>query len=61
MAMVLRDPFLAEPFRLMDQLFGRVLRNGSTVTGWVPTLDLFETDDEYLVYVDLPGVKSQDV
>ena len=56
---MLRDPFLAEPFRLMDEVFGRVLGNG--VTGWAPTLDVRETDEEYLVLVDLPGVKPEDV
>jgi HSP20 family protein len=61
MKLMLRDPFLAEPFRLLDDVFGRVLGNGGGVTGWVPTLDVRETDEEYLVQVDLPGVKREDV
>jgi HSP20 family protein len=32
-----------------------------TVTGWVPLADVSETDDAYLVEVDLPGVKSKDI
>jgi HSP20 family protein len=59
MTLMLRDPFLAEPFRLMDDVFGRVL--GTGVTGWTPSLDVRETDDEYLVLVDLPGVSQEDV
>ena len=64
MAMLTRDPFLADPFRVMNDVFVRVLDSptaGRRVTGWVPTLDVRETDDEYLVMVDLPGVKPDDV
>lgn len=60
--LTLRDPFLTTPFRLMDE----VLRgwggwSGNRVTGFAPLLDVRETDEEYLVLVDLPGVKSEDV
>lgn len=58
--LMLRDPFLAAPFRLMDELL-RSNGNGSRVTGFTPLLDVHETDDEYVVWVDLPGVKSEDV
>lgn len=57
---MVRDPFLAAPFRLLDEMF-RTSGNGSRVTGFTPLLDVRETDDEYLVLVDLPGVKSEDV
>ncbi|MGZ4463571.1 MAG: Hsp20/alpha crystallin family protein, partial [Gaiellaceae bacterium] len=57
---MLRDPLFAD-FRLTDDLFGRVFGNGNRVTGFVPALDLRETEDEYLVLLDLPGVKSEDV
>jgi HSP20 family protein len=57
---ILRNPVFADP-RLMDDLFGRVLGHGNRVMGFVPALDLRETEDEYLVLVDLPGVKSEDV
>src|SRR5438128_948096 len=56
----LRNPLFAD-FRLMDDLFGRVFGNRNRVTGFVPALDVRETEDEYLVLVDLPGVKSEDV
>ena len=59
--LMVRDPFLAAPFRLLDELV-RSSGNGSgRVTGFTPMLDVRETDDEYLVLVDLPGVRSEDV
>jgi HSP20 family protein len=58
--LMVRDPFLAAPFRLLDEMF-RTSGNGSRVTGFTPLLDVRETEDEYLVMVDLPGVKSEDV
>ncbi len=62
MTVTVRDPFLTEPFRLFDYAFGRLLGNGgSRVTGWLPMLDVSETEDEYVVLLDLPGVKPQDV
>src|SRR4051794_10136254 len=58
--LMVRDPFLAAPFRLMDELL-RTGGDGSRVSGFTPLLDVRETDDDYLVMVDLPGVKSEDV
>jgi HSP20 family protein len=57
-----RDPFLATPFQLMDE-FLRGWRgwSGNRVTGFTPPLDVRETDEEYLLMLDLPGVKSEDV
>ena len=54
-----RDPFLAAPFRLLEGLFGMSGEEG--LTGFRPPIDVRETDDEYLVHVDLPGVKPEDV
>lgn len=54
-----REPSLASPFRLMDEM----LRNWSAnqPSGFTPLLDVRETDHEYLVLVDLPGVNPDDV
>ena len=58
--LLIRDPFLAAPFRLMDELL-RSSGNGNRVTGFTPPVDVHETEDEYLVEIDVPGVRSEDV
>jgi HSP20 family protein len=60
MAFMLRDPIFAD-LRLIDDLFGRRFGNGNRVAGFVPAVDVRETEDGYLVLVDLPGIKSEDV
>jgi HSP20 family protein len=54
-----RDPLLAAPYRVIDEL----LRGWSAnqPAGYTPPLDVRETADDYLVLVDLPGVKPDDV
>jgi len=59
-SLLVRDPFLASPFRLMDE-FMRSAGNGKGVTGFSPPVDVHETDEEYWVRIDLPGVKADDV
>ena len=58
-SLLVRDPLFAAPFRVLDEMFRT--SNGSRVTGFTPTLDVHEGQDDYLVLVDLPGVKSEDV
>jgi HSP20 family protein len=57
--MTLRDPLFGGS--RLDDLFGQVFGNGNRMVGFVPALDLRETEGEYLVLVDLPGVKPEDV
>lgn len=54
-----RDPLLAAPYRMMDELVRNW--NANQAAGFTPVLDVRETDEEYLVLVDLPGVEPDDV
>src|ERR1700749_2288949 len=58
--LLVRDPFLAAPFRLMDEVL-RTGGNGKSVTGFTPALDIREAEEEYWLMFDLPGVKPEDV
>ncbi|HEU4620228.1 MAG TPA: Hsp20/alpha crystallin family protein [Gammaproteobacteria bacterium] len=54
------------PFRELDQLLSRYARNGFGSMGegnlqWRPTADITENDKEYLIKVDLPEVKKDDI
>jgi hypothetical protein len=63
MSVRVSEPPLAEPSHLLGGLWNRLLGDGTT--GRLPTLDLRETEDEYLdeylMLVDLPGVTREDV
>jgi HSP20 family protein len=61
-----------EPFGNIDELFGRMgplalgrwprlLEGDGKAIEWAPTADISETDKEYLVKAELPGVKREDV
>lgn len=58
-----------QPFRDMDEMINRMVPaltrwrsepNGESME-WAPTADISETDKEYLVRAELPGVKREDV
>ncbi len=59
-----------EPFRDFDELFERAVSPGrwprlfgekGVAYEWAPPADISETDREYLVKAELPGVKREDV
>jgi len=48
--------------RDIDELFGRFLqRPESSFQSWVPRMETYRKDNDYIVKVDLPGVNPQDV
>ena len=48
--------------RLFDETLGFSWPQPETASrGWTPLVDVEETDDEYVVEADLPGVKRDDV
>jgi HSP20 family protein len=61
------DPFrdLMSIQNELNRLFGRTYgsgEGGSGATGsWVPPLDVFESNDKYVVAVELPGIEPSDV
>jgi HSP20 family protein len=59
-----------EPFREIEQLFrqypsvllsGLTRGGGSEASVWRPVADISETDQEYLVKAELPGINKEDV
>jgi HSP20 family protein len=58
-----------EPFRELATLQSEMSRlmnglaegNGRTTQAWVPTLDVWETDEDYVFAFDLPGIPESDI
>jgi HSP20 family protein len=66
MSIVRWDPFanLDDVFAKMPSLMGRWPRwagDGEGAAEWAPTVDISETDTEYLLKAQLPAVKREDV
>src|ERR671934_721699 len=61
------DPFrdLMSIQNELNRLFGRTYGGGEAGSGstgsWVPPLDVFESQDKYVVAVELPGIDPADV
>ena len=47
----------------MNRLFGRTFTGGEDVFAgsWAPALDIYETDQKFVVSVELPGIEPEDV
>ena len=55
-----------DPYRELDQLYERMNNlwesgGAETADHWVPLADVEETDDAYIIEVELPGVDEADV
>ena len=58
-----------EPFREIEDLFRQyppvllsgLVRGNSEPSAWRPVADISETDQEYLVKAELPGINKEDV
>ena len=67
MSLIRWDPFtgIDEFFARMPGLAGRFPRqfdnDGKTPIEWSPSVDISETDNEYLIRAELPAVKKEDV
>lgn len=68
MALVRWDPFreLEEMSERLNRVFSRpsLRTNGKenlTVADWIPTVDISESEGEYLIKAELPEVKKEDV
>jgi HSP20 family protein len=47
--------------RLFDAPFGELARATEFFNDWAPALDLFETKDDLVVKLELPGLKKDDI
>ena len=67
MSLIRWEPFTGtdDLFARMPSMFGRWPRafefNGSKALEWSPSVDISETDGEFLIRADLPAVKKEDV
>ena len=46
---------------MMHQAFGNSFENGSSRLAFSPLMNVNETDSDYLIMMDLPGVEKKDV
>ena len=55
------DSFRREMEDLFERFVGEPPTNGQAITAWAPRLDVEETEKEFVVKADLPGVDPKDV
>lgn len=52
----------SEMSRLMNHFWGSADAGGSqSTTAWLPALDVWESEDEIVLAVDLPGIREEDI
>lgn len=67
MSLIRWEPFggIDDAFARMSGVLGRWPRafesNGKSLFDWSPSVDISETDTEYLIRADLPAVKKEEV
>lgn len=47
--------------RLFEAPFAELSRSSQWLSGWIPSLDLYEDKDQLTVQVELPGMKKDDI
>ena len=47
--------------RLFDNFVGRSAQSGVPEGAWAPAADMYETKDELVIKIDMPGVSEKDV
>src|SRR5712691_11082531 len=47
--------------RLFDSFFGRPVSTAAGARAWAPVFDMYETKDELVLNVELPGVREKDI
>ena len=61
-----RDPFRdiqSEVNRLFDNFLGRPTTTAAAASGpvWMPVADIYETNDDFVLNFELPGVQEKDI
>src|SRR2546427_2639286 len=51
----------SEMNRLFDGFFGRPTQAGASERVWAPVADMYETKDELVIKLDLPGMNEKDI
>lgn len=47
--------------RLFESPFSKLARTSQLLSGWTPALDLHEDNDSFVVKMELPGMKKEDI
>ena len=63
MSLIRWEPFarMDDMFSRLPSLFGRLPLPGEQSMEWAPSVDISETEKEYLIRATLPAVKKEDV